>query len=641
MSIRFAAQRPRTALEPLPGSGDLGDTLVAMGALSPGDLARTRTQIQRHRVRLADALHLLNGLSRDLIAEAEAARLGTTAVDPVTERPDPRLMLSWGPERCLADGLLPLRRLGDVTLVATARPEEIDRHLPALERSFGPVRLVTAAEDRLQAAVDRGARRTLSHRAETRVLAEDSSRGWRARRNGTLALSALALGGAAALVAPGALFLSLLLAASAAMALGTGLKLAAALATLRPPPADPARVVAASRPVVTLLVALYREREIARHLLVRLARLDYPRDLLDICLVVEADDALTRETLSTIALPPWVRTIVVPVGTLRTKPRALNYALDFARGEIVGVYDAEDAPAPDQIARVAARFAERGPEVACLQGVLDYYNSHANWMTRCFTLEYAAWFRVVLPGLARLGLVVPLGGTTLFFRRDALERLGGWDAHNVTEDADLGLRLARYGYRTELIDTVTGEEANGRLLPWVRQRSRWLKGYAMTGSVHMRDPRRLWRDLGARRWIGVQILFLGTVLQFTLAPVLWVCWLLFAQPLPQPGLPALTAALGLGLTGLFLTSEAVNLGIAVLGARRAGKARLGWWAPTLLFYFPLATAGMFKGLWELFVRPFYWDKTAHGLLPETAAGTGTAPVLTPPPRRPPHPVAAE
>jgi cellulose synthase/poly-beta-1,6-N-acetylglucosamine synthase-like glycosyltransferase len=653
MSIRITSPRPSAALEPVAGaSGDVGDALVTAGALTRGDLARTRMRILRHRVRLSDALHALNGIPRDLVSRAEAARLGTVTVDPVAERPDPRLVLAWGPGRCLAEGLVPLRRRGGVTVVATARPEEIGRHLPELERCFGPVRLVTAPEDRLQEAVERCARRTLSERAETRVREAESSRGWRARRNGGVALAGLGLIGAAAALAPGAVFLVLLLIASAAMALGTGLKLFAALATLRPVrPAVPARVIAASRPVVTLLVALYREREIAEHLLTRLARLDYPRDLLDICLVVEADDVLTRETLAGVTLPPWVRTIVVPGGRLRTKPRALNYALDFARGEIVGVYDAEDAPAADQIMRVTARFAERGPEVACLQGVLDYYNTGANWLTRCFTLEYAAWFRVILPGLARLGLVVPLGGTTLFFRRDALDRLGGWDAHNVTEDADLGLRLARYGYRTELIDTVTEEEANGRLLPWVRQRSRWLKGYAMTGSVHMRAPRRLWRDLGPRRWLGVQILFLGTVLQFTLAPVLWVCWLLFAQPLPHGGLPALNAALAFGLAGLFLTSEAVNLGVAVLGARRAGKARLGWWAPTLLLYFPLATAGMLKGLWELFVRPFYWDKTAHGLLP-TAAGVpapalstvsaaGPATPLIPPPRQPPHPVAAE
>ena len=145
--------------------------------------------------------------------------------------------------------------------------------------------------------------------------------------------------------------------------------------------------------------------------------------------------------------------------------------------------------------------------MVCLQGILDYYNPRTNWLARCFTIEYAAWFRAMLPGLARLGFGVPLGGTTLFFRRDKLEELGGWDAHNVTEDADLGLRLARHGYKTELIDTVTQEEANCRALPWVKQRSRWLKGYAMTWAVHMRDPRRLWRELGPRGFIGVQPTF--------------------------------------------------------------------------------------------------------------------------------------
>jgi len=136
----------------------------------------------------------------------------------------------------------------------------------------------------------------------------------------------------------------------------------------------------------------------------------------------------------------------------------------------------EDDPDPDQVEIMVRRFDEVGPDVACLQGILDYHHSRHNWLARCFTIEYAAWFRAQLPGVARLGLVVPLGGTTLFFRREALEELGGWDAHNVTEDADLGLRLARAGYRTELVATVTHEEPNARPLKWIRQRSRWLKG---------------------------------------------------------------------------------------------------------------------------------------------------------------------
>jgi cellulose synthase/poly-beta-1,6-N-acetylglucosamine synthase-like glycosyltransferase len=347
--------------------------------------------------------------------------------------------------------------------------------------------------------------------------------------------------------------------------------------------------------------------------LARIREIDYPIELLDVCLVTESDDLTTRDALGKTVLPTWMRPVVVPQGTLRTKPRALNFALDFARGSIIGVYDAEDAPAPDQLRIVAAHFANRGPEVACLQGVLDYDNDSANWLTRCFTIEYASWFRIVLPGLEKLGLVVPLGGTTLFFRRDILEKLGGWDAHNVTEDADLGVRLARAGYRIELIPTVTQEEANGRFWPWIKQRSRWLKGYAITYAVHMRDPRQLWIDLGPRKFWGVQLLFAGTLSQFVLAPVLWSFWLIpfgVAHPLLQ----ILSPFWFWVLAGVFFTTELISLAVAAIALRAAKKTWLIKWALTLQVYFPMAAIAAYKGLIELAWKPYYWDKTTHGVL---------------------------
>lgn len=340
--------------------------------------------------------------------------------------------------------------------------------------------------------------------------------------------------------------------------------------------------------------------------------------------MVEEDDTLTQETIARSSLPPrWMRQITVPRGgAVKTKPRALNFALDFCRGSIIGgVYDAEDAPPdPDQIHKVTRRFAEAGPEVACLQGVLDFYNARTNWLSRCFTVEYAAWFRIVLPGLEKMGFAVPpLGGTTLFFRREALEELGGWDAHNVTEDADLGIRLARHGYTTELIHTVTQEEANCRVWPWVKQRSRWIKGYAMTwGGVAMRDPSALLRELGWWKFIGVQILFAGTLSQFVLAPpVLWTFW---ALPLGLPPHPlADVMPMGMFLGGLggavFLASELLNIAVGGVMAVSGEKHRwLRIWVPTLHFYYPLASLAALKGgLGEILHKPFYWDKTVHGI----------------------------
>jgi cellulose synthase/poly-beta-1,6-N-acetylglucosamine synthase-like glycosyltransferase len=262
---------------------------------------------------------------------------------------------------------------------------------------------------------------------------------------------------------------------------------------------------------------------------------------------------------------------------------------------------------------VVTRFHQCGGDVACLQGVLDFYNPRSNWLSRCFTIEYASWFRVLLPGLQRLGLPLPLGGTTLFFRRSVLERLGAWDAHNVTEDADLGMRLARHGYRAEMVETVTGEEANCRSLgAWVGQRSRWIKGYMLTWAVHMRDPRLLWRQLGPRGFLGFQILFLGSLSQALLAPLLLSFWALtFGLPHPLSGqLPAAAVA---AMVSLFVLGEGITLAIGLLALGRSRQRLSPLWVPLLHLYHPCAALAAYRALWEVAVRPFYWDKTRHGL----------------------------
>ncbi len=568
------------------------------------------------------------------LTAAQARARGLDLIDPIALPPDRQLIDRFGGIDCLRLGLLPWRRQGGATVILTARCGLVSRHMDRLVATFGPVRMAWADEARCQSALLTVVGPALAARAETRVAAADSCRNWNPRRilawSAALAAALLLM----TLIAPAALLLVLLAGTAGVLALNTVMKMAAAIIVLRtrPRPPAPGHIAPDRLPIVSLLVPLYHEREVAAHLLTRLARLDYPRDRLDICLILEDDDTTTRATIAATTLPDWCQVIVVPRGSLRTKPRALNHALEFARGSILGIYDAEDAPAPDQLQKVVAHFATAAPDVACLQGALDYYNSTSNWLARCFTLEYASWFRVVLPGLLRMGFAIPLGGTTLFLRRDAIVEVGGWDAHNVTEDADLGIRLARHGYRTELIETVTEEEANARLWPWIKQRSRWLKGYGVTWAVHMRDPVRLWGDLGAWRFFGVQMLFLGTLSQFVLAPLLWSFWLI-AVGLPHPLTSLVPHGWLLGLGALFLLSEIVGIAVAVLGARCAGKPRLALWAPTLQFYFPLATIAAYKGLSEIITRPFFWDKTLHGVFaPTTPDAAVDGPVATAPPR---------
>ncbi len=596
----------------------IGEILVRMGVLSPERLLQALVAQPLETRRLGDILVRRGWVDAEALAAALAFQNGAERADFTTQPPTARLIDRIGAARCLRHGLLPWKTAGAVTVVATARPAHFIARRAEIESLLGPVRMAIATETEVEEAILSLRKGTLARYAERRVPIRESCRGLPRGLTTVFVASAAAVATMAWLFPKAALAV---IAGWAILALVTTSGLRAAAATVqvlrrrRPPalaPNRPEKEAAAGLPVVSLLVPLFREREIAERLVRRLERLDYPPHLLDICLVVEEDDRLTRRALAASDLPPGMRQIVVPEGAVRTKPRALNYALDFCRGSIVGIYDAEDAPAPDQIRAVVRGFRAASPDVACLQGVLDFYNARTNWLSRCFAIDYATWFRIVLPGLARLGFVVPLGGTTLFFRREALESLGGWDAHNVTEDADLGLRLARHGLRTELIDTVTEEEANCRAWPWVRQRSRWLKGYAMTWASHMRAPRRLWRELGPRKFFGVQVLFLGTLSTFVLAPVLWSFWLL-PLGLPHPLEEEVPSGLLLALGAVFVVSELVNITAAAIAVATRKNRWLIPWVPTLTIYFALGALASWKALVEIAVRPFYWDKTAHGI----------------------------
>ena len=240
-------------------------------------------------------------------------------------------------------------------------------------------------------------------------------------------------------------------------------------------------------PVYTVLVPLYREAAIVGLVVESVKGIDYPEDKLDVILLLEEDDKETQEALAGAALPSCVRTLVVPEGRPKTKPRACDYGLEEAKGGYLVIYDAEDRPEPDQIRKAVAAFRRLPEKVICLQAKLNYYNPHQNWLTKWFTLEYTTWFDLFLPGLNRLKVPIPLGGTSNHFKTSALRKVGGWDPFNVAEDCDLGMRLHKAGFRARVLDSTTWEEANSRVGNWIRQRSRWVKGYIQTHLVHTRE----------------------------------------------------------------------------------------------------------------------------------------------------------
>ncbi len=609
----------------------LGQILLDMRAVEPGNLLKAVALREREEARLGDILLTHGWVNEADLMAALSVQWGTKAVDVIAARADTRLIDRLGAAFCLAHGVLPWRRIGGATVIATARPEDFARMRAELPPDFGAVVMTLAPErDILQAVID--ARQTaLIRRAETRVPDAESCRSQDGRIASRVAAAALATLTIGAFAAPALTFILLASWAVLTLIACSVLKLACFAAeartrrmarTNRPAPARPL----ARLPMVSVMVPLFHEDDIAPRLIRRLGRIDYPKELFDVVLVVEEEDTQTRAALAGRGLPRWMRIVTVPDGPIRTKPRAMNYALDFCRGSIIGVWDAEDAPEPQQVRKVVRRFAECPEDVACLQGILDFYNAGHNWLTRCFAVEYATWFRAFLPGLARLGFVVPLGGTTLFFRRDVLEALGGWDAHNVTEDADLGLRIARHGYRTEVINTVTEEEPNARPMAWIRQRSRWQKGFAMTWACHMRSPRRLWRDLGAKRFVGVQILLLGTLSQSIFLPVLWSFWLLLLG-LPHPLSGLMPFWLMLTLAGLFAATEVLTMAVGFWAVCGPEHRHLKKWVPTMHVYFPLSALSSYKALYEWVTRPFFWDKTAHGVVAAQSDPAELLPVL--------------
>ncbi|MEX0327222.1 MAG: glycosyltransferase [Ruegeria sp.] len=608
--------------KPVPGPQarkPLGTCLVDRGIISRRQLVRALQMQARQNAPLGDILVGEGWASREDVLTALSEQSGWQIADLTEAPPTPELCALKPVEFWLKHNVVPWLRMGPLLLVATARPDDFAEVSDALRDCDLTVVPVLAGPEQIDTAIARCHSTQLAKTAETRVEADQSCRNWQTGSRFWATLAVLAIC-ATCVISPTLAVYAVFWAAVGTLSMFTALRVFGAAASILCRKSDPRehQVGPTRLPCISIMVPLYKEREIANALITRLRRLSYPKALLDVILVLEARDDVTRAALDKVDLPSWIRAIEVPErGKLTTKPRAMNYALDFCRGEIVGVWDAEDAPAPDQLEIIAQRFTDAPDEVVCLQGMLDYYNPRTNWRSRCFTIEYSGWFRVILPGIARLGLVVPLGGTTFFFRRDKLLELGGWDAHNVTEDADLGVRLSRAGYRTEIVNTATYEEANFRRWSWVKQRSRWLKGFMVTYLVHMRTPLRLLRDLGVKRFLGVQAFFLGTIGQFLLAPVLWVFWLQ-TLGLSHPLQGIIDADILLPCLYFFLAAEVLNFLVGSLGVIVGKRPYLVPWAVTMVLYYPLGVLAAYKALWELVVDPFFWDKTEHGHAGEEA-----------------------
>ena len=380
-------------------------------------------------------------------------------------------------------------------------------------------------------------------------------------------------------------------------------------------------------PIYTILVPMYKEANIIPSLINHLEKLDYPKFKLDIRLLLEEDDEEAIGVVRNMDLPSYYSLIVVPHSLPKTKPKACNYGLIHARGEYTVIFDAEDRPDPYQLKKAILAFASLPDHYVCIQAKLNYFNSEQNLLTRWFTQEYSMWFELLLPGVMKLDVPIPLGGTSNHFKTEILKKMQSWDPYNVTEDADLGVRLYKNGYKTAIIDSVTWEEANSEVGNWIRQRSRWIKGYMQTWLVHMRNPYRLWKELGAKGFWGFQAMVLAAPTLPVINPILWlllILWYGWNQSfIPQffPGFVYYLAAFMFFVGNfVFVFSQAVGMHWVIQQSQEKGDRtfsfRIVKFALLTPIYWILMSVAAMKACWQLITKPFYWEKTDHGLTGE-------------------------
>jgi len=588
-------------------------------------LRSARAAAQRNGTSLERELIAAGRIAPDVYYRWLASHLGLAYINTI----QPAQVLALRNQDLLLRELGPLRiSLGD-RVVTVIRPEArrldadmamIARH-PALREL-----LVVAAPQTMRTAVwESGA--AMRVREATSDLA-DRSGSVSARQvmtgfQGFLLAAGLALTLATALIAPVLALIGLHVLLTGLFFAHNALRFGSILFRRPIRAVAPSALEASGLPVYTVMVAVYDEAEMAGQLVQAMSRLNWPKSLLDIKLVCEADDRATIEALEAEAPGPEFEIIRVPAFGPRTKPKALQYALAGARGHLVAIYDAEDVPHPDQLLEAHAAFAAGGTDLACVQAPLAIANRGSNWLAGLFALEYSGLFRVLIPFLVRCGLPIPLGGTSNHFRKDILESVGGWDPYNVTEDADLGLRLYRQGYRTEAISRATVEIAPHTMSIWLKQRSRWLKGWAQTWLVLMRHPLHLLNELGFGGFLAFQVLIGGMLASALAHPalILFILYTVFvfasgAEP-PIDGLNGWLFALDLfNLASSYVVFAAMGLVGMAPGERKAIKSL---WLLAVPVYWLAMSLAAWRAIGQLRRKAHVWEKTPHPRQPRRTA----------------------
>lgn len=610
---RFIAPDPRlTQL--------LGEFLVKEGLANQQEIDAAMAMQRLNGGRLGEILQAQLGIRALDYYKALARYYGRDFVDLVADKPDSRLLLDSERDIYVRELVLPVRQKSGAIQVATADPS--DRVFQLIRTRWGDnAHIVVTSKFDIFWTIQNAFNKNYTHEIINELYEKTPEKS--AFKTFTMAQKVIAITVLAGFFAllyihhPAASILAntiLTLSVTATLAYKLLFAVIGLSIPIRPPINDIDEMDEPSLPVYTILVPLFHEKRVTIESLANnLQKLDYPPHKLDIKLVLESDDLETINIAKALHLPSRFEIVLIPPSEPRTKPKACNYALKFARGEYVTIFDAEDHPDPRQIKLALRAFSEGDAKLACVQCALNYYNSRENWLTRMFTMEYTFWFDLMLPAMSKLSQPIPLGGTSNHFRTEFLRNMVAWDPFNVTEDADLGIRINRLGYESKVLSSTTYEEATSRVIPWIKQRTRWMKGYMQTYLVHMRQPARLYRELGLKGFLGFQLFVGGAIFANLTNLILLVVF-------------GLTLWFGASFTSYLFPSPILevawfnfvvgNLLLMLLNLLAIWRRRMFDLIPFVLtvpVYWLLASIATYRALYQIFFKPSYWDKTEHGV----------------------------
>ncbi|MEO8529141.1 MAG: glycosyltransferase, partial [Pseudolysinimonas sp.] len=548
-------------------------------------------------------------------------------VDLATTSRDDHLIHRWSGKQMLAENWMPLRRdSDDVIRVATARVPDAARRAHIESVIGAPARFVVATSWDIRNLLLTVFHKTIADEAANELFRQNPKLSARQvfSRGQKVGFIVIVLVGLVSLVIwPVPTVITVLTIVSVAFLASTIFKLMIAMKGAKYDVVERVsreqvdELLDVDLPKYTVLVPVFREANIVPQLVGNLGNIDYPADKLEVLVLIEDEDHLTREAYLGSNPPPNFHLVNIPKGTPQTKPRACNVGLFLASGEFLVIYDAEDAPDADQLKKCVVAFRRGGAKTVCVQAALNFFNADENVLTRMFTLEYNYWFDYMLAGLDAADLPIPLGGTSNHFRTQALIELGGWDPYNVTEDADLGIRASAMGFRVGVINSTTMEEANTSIPNFIRQRSRWIKGYMQTSLVHARRPLALIREIGLRRFLSFVLLIAGTPITFLAVIPLYVVTA-FTIFIPTQWLEPFFPVWLLWITLVnFVIGSSVMVYLSMMGPYKRGTFDLILWSLLNPVYWILHSLASYKALWQLLFKPHYWEKTEHGLTHQT------------------------